>query len=217
MFLQEGLRNGITSACVYCTVHPQSVDALFEEAEKLGMRLAAGKVLMDRNAPAELLDTPRTGYDQSKALIAKWHNRGRLMYAVTPRFAPTSSREQLEAAGALCKEHPACYLQTHISENRGEIAWVKSCSPSGRTISTSTITMRSAGRARSSAMASTLPTTRWMSCTRPARRSHTARRPISSLAAGSSISSVRCAAIVRCGPGSAPMSAAAHRFQFSRP
>jgi len=129
VFLQENLRNGITSACVYCTVYPQSVDALFEEAEKLGMRIAAGKVLMDRNAPAALLDTPKSGYDDSKALIAKWHNRGRLLYAVTPRFAPTSSREQLEAAGALCQEHPDCYMQTHVSENKNEIAWVKELFP----------------------------------------------------------------------------------------
>jgi guanine deaminase len=129
VFLQENLRNGITSACVYCTVYPQSVDALFEEAEKLGMRIAAGKVLMDRNAPAALLDTPKSGYDDSKALIAKWHHRGRLMYAVTPRFAPTSSREQLEAAGALCREHPDCYMQTHVSENTNEIAWVKELFP----------------------------------------------------------------------------------------
>jgi guanine deaminase len=129
VFLQENLRNGITSACVYCTVYPQSVDALFEEAEKLGMRIAAGKVLMDRNAPAALLDTPKSGYDDSKALIAKWHNRGRLLYAVTPRFAPTSSREQLEAAGALCREHPGCYMQTHVCENEREIAWVKELFP----------------------------------------------------------------------------------------
>jgi guanine deaminase len=129
VFLRENLRNGITSACVYCTVYPQSVDALFEEAERLGMRIAAGKVLMDRNAPAALLDTPKSGYDHSKALIAKWHNRGRLSYAITPRFAPTSSHEQLEAAGALCREHPDCYLQTHVSENKSEIAWVKELFP----------------------------------------------------------------------------------------
>jgi guanine deaminase len=129
VFLRENLRNGITCGCVYCTVYPQSVDALFEEAEKLGMRMAAGKVMMDRNAPEKLLDTPKTGYDDSKALIAKWHNRGRLLYAITPRFAPTSTREQLEAAGALCKEHPECYLQTHVSENRGEVAWVKELFP----------------------------------------------------------------------------------------
>jgi Amidohydrolase family/Major Facilitator Superfamily len=125
VFLRENLRNGITCGCIYCTVYPQSVDALFEEAEKLGMRLAAGKVMMDRNAPEKLLDTPKTGYDDSKALIKKWHNRGGLLYAITPRFAPTSTHEQLEATGALCREHPECYMQTHVSENKGEVAWVK--------------------------------------------------------------------------------------------
>lgn len=129
VFLRENLKNGITCGCVYCTVYPQSVDALFEEAEKLGMRIAAGKVMMDRNAPEKLLDTPKTGYDDSKALIKKWHNRGRLMYAITPRFAPTSTREQLEATGALCKEHADCYMQTHVSENKGEVAWVKELFP----------------------------------------------------------------------------------------
>jgi guanine deaminase len=129
VFLRENLKNGITSSCVYCTVYPQSVDALFEEAEKLGMRLAAGKVLMDRNAPEKLRDTPQTGYDDSKALIAKWHNRGRLMYAITPRFAATSSREQLEAAGALCREHPDCYMQTHVSETTSEVAWIRELFP----------------------------------------------------------------------------------------
>jgi guanine deaminase len=129
VFLRENLRNGITSGCVYCTVYPQSVDALFEEAEKLGMRLAAGKVMMDRNAPDALLDTPQQGYDESKALIAKWHDRGRLLYTITPRFAPTSSREQLEATGTLCKEHPECFMQTHVSENKGEVAWVKELFP----------------------------------------------------------------------------------------
>src|SRR5215831_9207031 len=129
VFLQENLRNGITCGCIYCTVYPQSVDALFEEAEKLGMRLAAGKVMMDRNAPEKLLDTPKTGYDDSKALIKKWHNRDRLLYAITPRSAPTSTHEQLEATGALCKEHPECYMQTHVSENKGEVAWVKELFP----------------------------------------------------------------------------------------
>jgi len=129
VFLRENLRNGITCGCVYCTVYPQSVDALFEEAEKLGMRIAAGKVMMDRNAPEKLLDTPKTGYDDSKALIKKWHNRGRLMYAITPRFAPTSTREQLEVTGTLCKEHADCYMQTHVSENKGEVAWVKELFP----------------------------------------------------------------------------------------
>ncbi len=129
IFLRESLRNGITSSCVYCTVHPQSVDALFEEAERLGMRIAAGKVMMDRNAPAALLDTPQSSYDETRMLIGKWHNRGRLMYAVTPRFAATSTREQLEMAGALCNEHPDCYLQTHVSENEREVAWIRELFP----------------------------------------------------------------------------------------
>jgi guanine deaminase len=129
VFLRENLKNGITCGCVYCTVYPQSVDALFEEAEKLGLRLAAGKVMMDRNAPDALLDTPQKGYDESKALIARWHDKGRLLYTITPRFAPTSTREQLEATGTLCKEHPECFMQTHVSENRGEVEWVKELFP----------------------------------------------------------------------------------------
>jgi guanine deaminase len=129
VFLQENVRNGITSSCVYCTVFPQSVDALFEEAENYGMRLAAGKVLMNRNAPDELLDTTNSGYDDSKSLLEKWHGRGRLMYAITPRFAPTSTGDQLEAAGALWKEHPDCYMQTHLSENRREVKWVRELFP----------------------------------------------------------------------------------------
>jgi len=129
VFLRENLRNGITTACVYATVFPQSVDALFEEAEKLRMRLATGKVLMNRNAPVGLLDTTQSGYDDSKALIRKWHGRGRLMYAITPRFAPTSTGDQLEAAGALWKEHPDCFMQAHLSENKGEIAWVQELFP----------------------------------------------------------------------------------------
>lgn len=123
-FLRECLRNGITTSCVYGTVHPHSADILFEEAERLGLRMAAGKVLMDRNAPEGLRDTAQTGYDQSRALIEKWMGRGRLMYAVTPRFAVTSTPEQLEAAGALCREFPDVYMQTHISENVDEVELV---------------------------------------------------------------------------------------------
>ena len=128
-FVKELLKNGTTTAMVFCTVHPQSVDALFTAAEKKGMRLIAGKVLMDRNAPAGLLDTPESGYDESKALIEKWHKRGRLLYAVTPRFAPTSTNEQLALAGKLKKEYPDIYLQTHLSENREEINWVRQLFP----------------------------------------------------------------------------------------
>jgi guanine deaminase len=129
VFLEECLRAGTTSAAVYCTVHPQSVDAFFEESEALGMRMIAGKVLMDRNAPAALTDTPQQGYDESKALIRKWHGRGRQLYAVTPRFAASSTPEQMEMAGALWAEHGGTYLQSHISENRREVAWVKALYP----------------------------------------------------------------------------------------
>ncbi len=124
-FLDELFRQGTTTAMVYCTVHPESVDAFFEEALKRGARMIAGKVMMDRNAPPGLMDDPRRGYDESKALIARWRGRGRLDYAVTPRFAVTSSEAQLEAAGALLRETPGAYMQTHLDENVAEIAFVK--------------------------------------------------------------------------------------------
>jgi guanine deaminase len=128
-FLKVCRRAATTTATVYCTVHPQSVDAFFEEAEALGMRMIAGKVMMDRNAPAALTDTPQRGYDDSKALIGRWHGKGRNLYCVTPRFAPTSSPEQMEMTGALWHEHPGTYLQSHISENRDEVAWVRELYP----------------------------------------------------------------------------------------
>ena len=129
-FLDECLKAGTTTVMTYCTVHPESVDAFFEAALARNMRVIAGKVLMDRHAPEALLDaSAKTGYDQSKALINKWHNKGRLSYAITPRFAPTSTHEQLESTGALWSEHPGTYMQTHISENLGEIAWVKELFP----------------------------------------------------------------------------------------
>jgi guanine deaminase len=129
VYLRECLRAGTTTAMVYCTVYPESVDAFFEESEALGTRMIAGKVMMDRNAPEELTDTPKRGYDESKALIQRWHGRGRQLYCVTPRFAPTSSPEQMEMTGALWKESPGTYLQSHVSENQGEVAWVKELYP----------------------------------------------------------------------------------------
>ena len=128
-FFRELLRNGTTTALVLGTVHPESVDAFFGEAEQLNLRMIAGKVLMDRNAPDFLTDTAESGYAQSKALIERWHERGRLRYAVTPRFAPTSSPEQLALAGQLLREHPGVYLHTHMSENLDEIAWVEELFP----------------------------------------------------------------------------------------
>ena len=129
IFLKELLRNGTTTALVFGSVHPQSVDAFFEQADKLNLRMIAGKVLMDRNAPDYLTDTAETGYAESKALIERWHGKGRLHYAVTPRFAPTSTPQQLELAGKLLGEYPDLYMHTHLSENRKEIEWVKALFP----------------------------------------------------------------------------------------
>jgi guanine deaminase len=128
-FLKELLRNGTTTALVFGSVHPQSVDAFFEQADKLNLRMIAGKVLMDRNAPDYLTDTAESGYAESKALIERWHGKGRLHYAVTPRFAPTSTPEQLDLAGKLFGEYPDLYMHTHISENKAEVAWVKNLFP----------------------------------------------------------------------------------------
>lgn len=128
-FIQELLKNGTTTALVFCTVHPESVDALFEAATAQNMRLIAGKVLMDRHAPEGLTDTAETAYSESKALIEKWHDNGRNLYAITPRFAPTSTNAQLEKAGQLKSEYPDVYVHTHLSENKNEIAWVKELFP----------------------------------------------------------------------------------------
>jgi len=129
IFLKELLRNGTTTALVFGSVHKQSVDAFFEAAEALNLRMIAGKVLMDRNAPDYLTDTPESGYADSKELIERWHGKGRLHYAVTPRFAPTSTPQQLELAGKLFGEYPNLYMHTHLSENRKEIEWVKALFP----------------------------------------------------------------------------------------
>lgn len=123
-FLDELLRAGTTTALVFGTVHKESVDAFFEASEARNLRMICGKVMMDRNAPDYLTDTPESSYSDSKALIERWHNKGRQRYAVTPRFAPTSSDQQLDKAGQLLREHPDCYLHTHMSENLNEVAWV---------------------------------------------------------------------------------------------
>jgi guanine deaminase len=128
-FVNELLKNGTTTALVFCTVHPESVDALFEAAQQHQMRLIAGKVMMDHHAPEALCDTAESAYDDSKALIQKWHGQGRALYAITPRFAPTSTPEQLERAGQLKAEYPDVYVHTHLSENKDEIAWVKDLFP----------------------------------------------------------------------------------------
>ncbi len=128
-FLDELLRNGTTTAVAYGSVHPGAVDVLFAAAEARGMGIVAGKTMMDRNAPDALRDTAKSSYEESRALIGRWHGRGRQRYAVTPRFAVTSTEAQLEAAGALLREHPGVHMQTHLSENREEIAAVRALFP----------------------------------------------------------------------------------------
>lgn len=131
-FLDELLRNGTTTALVLGTVHPTSADALFSAAQQRNLRMLAGKVMMDRNAPDYLLDTPTTSYEQSATLIDKWHKVDRLHYAITPRFAPTSSDQQLELVGKLAAEVPDAYIHTHVAENKKEIAWAKELFPWSR-------------------------------------------------------------------------------------
>jgi guanine deaminase len=128
-FFDELVRHGTTTAAAYCSVHPQSVDAFFGEAEKRNMLMVGGKVMMDRNAPPGLLDTPQSGYDDTKAGIAKWHGRGRAHYAITPRFAITSTHEQMAMAEALAREFPDLHIQTHVSENLTEIAYANELFP----------------------------------------------------------------------------------------
>lgn len=129
IFLDELLKNGTTTALVFAAVYPESVEAFFTEASRRNLRAIAGKVMMDRNAPDYLVDTPETSYQQSKQLIEKWHKNGRLLYAVTPRFAVTSSIEQLRVASRLLDEFPDVYLHTHLSENVDEIAFVEQLFP----------------------------------------------------------------------------------------
>jgi guanine deaminase len=137
-FCDELIRNGTTTCVAFGSVHPQSVEALFREAGARNMRLIAGKVMMDRNAPEALRDTAQKGFDESEALIARWHGRtpeggtSRLGYAISPRFAITSSEAQLEAAGALMRSHPGCHMQTHLSENIAEIESVQALFPAAR-------------------------------------------------------------------------------------
>jgi guanine deaminase len=131
-FVEELLACGTTTALVYCTVHKESADALFTESEARNLRMVAGKVLMDRNCPEFLRDTAQSGYDDSAELIGRWHNRGRQMYALTPRFAPTSTEAQLEACGVLAREHADIFIQSHVAENTDEVKWVADLFPGHR-------------------------------------------------------------------------------------
>ncbi|MCR9138362.1 MAG: guanine deaminase [Alphaproteobacteria bacterium] len=128
-FFDELIRHGTTTAAAYCSVHKASADAFFAESHRRNMRMIAGKVMMDRNAPEALRDTPQSGYDDTKAVIAEWHGKGRQHVAITPRFAITSSPEQMEMAQSLVREYPDLHMQTHLSENHAEIAFTKELFP----------------------------------------------------------------------------------------
>ena len=131
-FLDRLLENGTTTASVFCTVHPGSVDAFFAAAEARGLLMVAGKCLMDRHAPDGLRDTADGGVAESRALIERWHGRARNRYAITVRFAVTSTPRQLELAGRLAAEHPGVHVQSHVAENRDEVAWVARLFPQRR-------------------------------------------------------------------------------------
>lgn len=131
-FLDELLKCGTTTALVFGTVHKQSVEAFFEASEQRNTRMICGKVMMDRNAPEFLTDTPESSYQDSKELIEAWHENGRQLYAITPRFAITSTHEQLEKAGQLMAEYPSTFMQTHISENKDEVAFVRELFPEAK-------------------------------------------------------------------------------------
>ncbi|WP_069300636.1 guanine deaminase [Neptunicoccus sediminis] len=124
--------HGTTTAVAFCSVHATSVEAYFTAAAARNMRMIGGKVMMDRNAPDNLRDTPQSGFEDSAELIAKWHGKGRAGYAISPRFAITSTPEQMEMTAALVQAHPDCHIQTHLSENRDEIAFATSLYPKAR-------------------------------------------------------------------------------------
>jgi guanine deaminase len=128
-FFDELLRNGTLSAMIFSTIHLEATDIFFAEAERRGFRGIIGKAMMDRNAPEALLEDAKTSYEQSRELLLKWHNHGLLRYAISPRFAPTSTPELLERAGDLKREFRDAYVHTHISENRSEIEWVHQLFP----------------------------------------------------------------------------------------
>ncbi|KGE01210.1 guanine deaminase [Rhizobium sp. YS-1r] len=131
-FYDELIRHGTTTAVAYCSVHKTSADAFFAEALKRGMCMVGGKVMMDRNAPQGLLDTPEMGYDETRTVIADWHGKGRNHVAITPRFAITSTPAQMKAAQALAEEFPDLHIQTHLSENHDEIRYTLELYPQAK-------------------------------------------------------------------------------------
>lgn len=132
-FIQQLIDNGTTTACAFSTVHQHATNALFVEASLLNMAFISGKVCMDRHCPSDLQDTPELAQQQSQTLIENWHGKGRNLYALTPRFAPTSSDKQLAMLGELAQQYPNVFIQTHLSENQHEIEWVKSLFPAHKT------------------------------------------------------------------------------------
>jgi guanine deaminase len=131
-FIDELLRHGVTSALTFCTSHPASVDALMTEAQARGMRMIAGKVLQDRHSPDGVRDETEQSLVDTETLIGRWHGKGRLGYAITPRFAPSCSEAQLRGAGALAAKYPDVWIQSHVAENRDEILWVRELFPDAR-------------------------------------------------------------------------------------
>ena len=131
-FIDELLRNGVTTAFTFCTSHPGSVDALMTEAQARRMRMVAGKVLQDRNSPDGVRDQTEQSLIDTETLINRWHGKDRLGYAITPRFAPTSSAAQLRGAGELAAKYPSVWIQSHVAENHDEIRWVKELFPESR-------------------------------------------------------------------------------------
>lgn len=131
-YFDLALAHGTTTMCSFSTIHPASVEAFFTQAQARNLRALTGKTCMDRNAPEGLRDTAQTAYDDSKALLTRWHGTDRLGYVITPRFSPTSTEDQLSALGALWAEHPDCLMQTHLSEQTDEIEWVRGLFPQAR-------------------------------------------------------------------------------------
>jgi guanine deaminase len=131
-FFDELVRHGTTTAVAYCSVHRSSADNFFAEASRRNLRMIAGKVMMDRNAPDALTDTPQSSYEDTQHVIDRWHGRGRNLVAITPRFAITSSPEQMEMAGALARQNPDLHIQTHLSENKAEIEFACKLYPSAK-------------------------------------------------------------------------------------
>ena len=131
-FLGMMLKNGVTSASIFSSVHPVACDALFAVAQRMGMRINAGKVLMDQHAPDALCDPSGGGIESSVDLIERWHGVDRMRYSITPRFVPTSSAQQLARAGELYQSYPGLHLQSHVAENQQEVAWVQQMYPDAR-------------------------------------------------------------------------------------